>query len=446
MKNRNKITRLFLLLFVLSICGGTVFAGGQQTADEERPITLTWMKHGSPSGIDNRSKLLFEVFPELAAKYRLEPVIAGPKSDDVLRKLRLGFAAGETPPDLVMLQYYQLKEFVRSGVLADVSDIYKPVWDDVPQAALDVVTVDGKQWGGVIQLKSKLWFYRDDLFNKAGIRVQDVITTSDVIAAGKKLQAAVPGSNIWNLGPNFASNAHYNFDMIISGNGGQLWSDARKEYVVDTDPGVRAAFEDLRKIYRAGITASIDDWTPDWEQGFADDTIASTMIAIWFRDHSYLPQWAPDQQGNWAVTTWPEIGGTKNGGGSQGGAGITVVPAASKHIEGAKEVLRSLLLTKEGSLAHYRLVPTSFPTFYPAINDPEVRKPDSYFGDSLYPAILKSFEVFKLAPTTPATAMEYSIMNEHLQEYVLGDISLDEILSRAKKELDTQIGNPWELF
>jgi len=423
------------------------FAEGKDEAPTVTPgarTTVTWMKSGSPSGIEARRDLLFNAFPELGNKYALEAVIAGKSANDVNQKLRLSLAAGAEIADLVMLQSPVMKEFVLSGVLEDVSDVYKPVMSDVPQAVRDAVTFNRKQWGFVIQIKSKLWFYRKDMFDGAGIDPDKVVTTDDFIAAGKKLQAKYPGSYIWNLGPNFGTAAHYNFDMMLSGNGGQLWDEKKKMYVVDTDPGVRAAFEDLKKIYASGITAPIDDWTPDWERGFADNKIASNLTVVCFLDNAYLPKWAPGQAGKWAVTTWPRIGNAR--GGSQGGAGVTVVTSKAKNKVGAKEIMKFLFLTKEGILAHYKAVPTSFPTLESAIKDPSVSKPHPYFGESFVPAMMKSLDSFKLSPTTPATDLEFQIMNQALQKYVLGNLPLDQVLAEAKKNLETQIGNPWELF
>lgn len=448
---RNRLTRRVAWAVLALALAAWIVPAGFATGKEETPTvtpgartTVTWMKSGSPSGIESRRDLLFKTFPELGNKYALEAVIAGKNSSDVNQKLRLSLAAGAEIADMVMLQYPVMKEFVLSGVLEDVSDVYKPVMSDVPQAVRDVVTLNRKQWGFVIQIKNKLWFYRKDLFDAAGIDPEKVVTTDDFIAAGKKLHAKFPDSYIWNLGPNFGTAANYNFDMMLSGNGGQLWDEKKKMYVVDTDPGVKAAFEDLKKIYASGVTVSIDDWTPDWERGFAGSKIASNLTVVWFRDNAYLPKWAPEQSGKWAVTQWPRIGNAR--GGSQGGAGITVITSKAKNKVGAKEIMKFLFLTRDGILAHYKAVPTSFPTLNSAMKDPSVLAPHPYFGATLVPAIVKSLDSFKLSPSTPATDLEFQIMNQALQKYVLGNLPLADVLAEAKKNLETQIGNPWELF
>lgn len=200
----------------------------------------------------------------------------------------------------------------------------------------------------------------------------------------------------------------------------------------------------ILKNRQSGIVAPINDFTPDWERAFADGTLASTLSVIWFRDASYLPKWAPDQAGKWAVTQWPEIAGAV--GGSQDGAGLNVIPVKAKNKEGAKLIMEKLTLSKEGNIAHYLAVPTSFPINKEAIKDPRVQQADPYFGPSLIPAIEKSLEIFKVMPFTPASDREFQILNNALSKYLTTDISLDNVLKEAENDLKTQIGNPFELF
>lgn len=442
-------TVLVLGILVLSMplalfSGGVQESSSEQVMEPQEKITITWMKWGSPSGVESRRDLLFSTFPELGDKYILEPNIGGKKPSDIAQKLRLSMSANADIGDIVSITYPMLKEFATTGVLDDLTPLYDKVRGDVIPAAIDAVSVNGRQYAFPNQLKPKLWFYRKDMFDAAGIDPAKVITTDDFIAAGLKLQQKYPDSYIWNLGPNFGSAAHYNLGMLLSGTPAKFWDEDAEAYVVDTDPYIRRVFEDMRKIYRSGVLAPINDWTPDWEQGFANDTIASSLIAIWFRDHGYIPKWAPEQKGKWAVAEWPEIAGSV--GGSNEGAGLTVIPVTAKHPEAAKEIMSLLYLTTEGSLAHYQAVPTSHPNLKSALESPIVQEPDSFFGASLISAINSALDQFKLPETTPATDKENQIMNLAFQRYVLGNESLDTVLREAKKELDTQIGNPYELF
>lgn len=410
------------------------------TEKPKEKIKVTWMKWGSPAGVESRRDLLFKQFPELGDQYILEPVIAGKQPVDVAQKMRLSMAANAEISDVVNITYPMLMEFVLSGAIEDLSDVYAPYKDKLIPAALDCVTVNGKQYAFINQIKPKSWFYRKDMFDAAGIDPAKIKTTDDFIAAGKKLQSKYPKSYIWNIGPNIA---HYNLGMVLSGNNGKFINE-KNEYIVSKDPGVRAAFEDFKKIVKSGVVAPINDFTPDWEKGFADSTIASSLISVWFRDVAYLPKWAPDQAGKWAVAQWPEIGGAV--GGSNEGAGILVIPKKAKNKEAAKKIMELLTLSKDGNIAHYMAVSTTHPIHKEAMSDPRVKKADPYFGDSLNPAIEEALKSFKLMPSTPASDREFQIMNSALVKYLTTNISLDDVLKEAESELKSQIGNPFELY
>ena len=49
--------------------------------------------------------------------------------------------------------------------------------------------------------KTKIWYYRKDMFEEAGIDVAQVKTFEDYMAAGQKLRDTFPDSYIMNIGP-----------------------------------------------------------------------------------------------------------------------------------------------------------------------------------------------------------------------------------------------------
>ncbi len=131
---RIRLTRKAARAVLALALAAWIIPAGFATGKEETPTvtpgartTVTWMKSGSPSGIESRRDLLFNTFPELGNKYALEAVIAGKNASDVNQKLRLSLAAGAEIADMVMLQYPVMKEFVLSGVLEDVSEPVDPV-------------------------------------------------------------------------------------------------------------------------------------------------------------------------------------------------------------------------------------------------------------------------------------------------------------------------------
>lgn len=426
-----------LLVSLLAACSGG--AGSQpdsKAVSQEGKVKLQWMTWGNTEGPDKAIEALFAAYPDMQNKVEFEVVLGGQGDGNVAEKLRLALAANEKVPDILQFNRLQIPEFASAGVLADVSEIYKDNADNIYPSIVDLISYEGKQVAFPTEAKTKIWFYRKDIFDQAGIDPRQVKNLDDFIAAGKKLREQFPNSYIWNMPKNFGG---YYTGMVLSGNGGKFWDAGQKKYVVDTDPGVRKAFEAFKKIKDANITVEIADFTPDWEKGFADSTIVSTPLSNWFKN--FLPKYAPDQAGKWAAAEWPIVGDAD--GGSENGAAMFVVMDKSPHKDVAIDLLSKLALTKEGRLAWYK-TRSIFPPIKDAANDPLIQQPHPYFGETLPKVEAQTLEKVKVFPYTPSSSLEFTIVNGYLAKYISGELALDDALKRAQKDLETQIGNPFK--
>ncbi|CAM5428143.1 hypothetical protein SGLAM104S_07304 [Streptomyces glaucescens] len=80
----------------------------------------------------------------------------------------------DNAPDL--FEFHPQIQLVRSGQVADLTDLVEPVKDDFNQADIASHTVDGKIYGIRMIDDPQFFFYRKSLFEKAGV---DVPTTLD---------------------------------------------------------------------------------------------------------------------------------------------------------------------------------------------------------------------------------------------------------------------------
>ncbi|TVY07504.1 ABC transporter substrate-binding protein [Paenibacillus cremeus] len=420
---------MMLLSMVLAAC----------TDSEDKPangkVKLTWMVWGSTETVEKATESLFKAYPEMKDKVEIEGLVGGAGDPDVAKKLRLALAANEDMPDIVMLNRTQLTEFAEAGILEDLTDVMKPVQGNLTQAAIELASYKNKFVTFPYEVKTKVWFYRKDMFDEAGIDPSKVKNIDDLIAAGKKLREKFPNSYIWNLGKQIAG---YDLGMIVSGNGAKF-TDDKGEYVIASDPGVRKAFEMFKQLKDSGVTVDINDFTPDWEKAFANGTIASSLISNWFKN--FLPKYAPDQAGKWATAEWPILADAD--GGSEAGGSIFVIPAKGKHKKEAKEVLSKLLLTKQGALA-LNEIRSITPILKDALQDPQITQPHKFFGATLPQTEAKALEKVKVFSFSPAADLERSTMNEALSKYLTGGGTLDQILKQAETDLKNQVGNPYK--
>jgi ABC-type glycerol-3-phosphate transport system substrate-binding protein len=396
-------------------------------------VTIKVMVFGSTEEYKTMLGILKDAHPEIAKKVDFEIVLGGAGDFDVAQKFRLALAANDNMPDMIRLNYTQVPEFAVSDVLMDIGGNIEPIKDTIIPGVLEVMKYDGKFIAYPYEVKSKIWYYRSDIYAECGVDPAAVKTVDDFIAAGKKIQAKYPNKYIENYS---VPASQYDLMMQLSGNGGRF-CDEKGNYNIASDPNVRKAFETIKKLKDSGVAANIADFSPDWQKSLADGTIVSQLIGNWFKKH--IPNWAPDQAGKWALALWPEEIRV----GSEAGAGVFVVPKASKNKELAADILTKLsfdeAVLKQLFDKQYRL-----PLLKKAVTDPYYLAPNKYFGETMAPVDYKAMNLMKVYPYTPAASQEIKIVVQYLGDYLAGKASLDEALQKAEKDLKNQIGNPFK--
>lgn len=433
-----------LTIGLLTGCGkedkDTSGSGGKsaEKSDSAEKEKFTIMGWGDPSDLQKYVDAAFEAYPELAEKYEPEIMIAGKGDVDVYAKLRLALTSGEELPDIVQINRTGLPEFAAAGVLEDLTEVVGEYEDNLNNGAKALAKYEDTYLGIPYEVKTKLWFYRQDIFEELGIKAEEVKNLDDFIAAGKKVQEKYPDSYMWDIGTNIQT---YNIGMILSGNGAKF-TDDEGNYIVASDPGVKKAFEVFKDIKDAGISMNVGGWTPDWKQAYADGSLVSTPSGDWLKN--FIPQYAPELAGKWAVAQFPEMGDAV--GGSEAGGSLFVVPKDAEHKEAAIEVFSKLWLTSEGNFAFRNQEgrESFLPLTLDAMEDESLMKADPYFGESLMKAEVEALKNYKVFDFTPASDLEFTILNQYLDEYLNGNLPLEEALEQAQTDMVNQIGNPFD--
>lgn len=441
MKKTRKILSVALasvMALSLAACGGSdKGADNKEEAATGEKITLTGMTWGATDNAEKITEELFAANPELAEKYEIEWVIGGANDGEVAEKVRLALSANEPIADFVQLNYTQIPEFAESGVFEDTTAYLDEYKDQLMDGALEVASYQGNNVAFPFELKPRVWFYRQDLFEEAGIDVNDVKTTDDLIAASQKIQEKHPDTYIWNLGQNASP---YQFYLALSGNGAKF-SDEDGNYCINTDEGTKKVLEDYKKMVDAGVVMDVSDWTPDWENSINDESIISSLSAGWLAQGTFLPTYASNQEGKWAAAAWPEIGGSV--GGSDAGGSVFVIPSFSAHPEEAGEFVSALTLSKEGSKAIFDVIAAT-PINKETLKMDEVKAPNEFFGSSLYDAQVKGLEQLKIFNYSPKADAETTIVMEYFIKAIYGDMSIQDALDAAQNDLETMLGNALE--
>jgi cellobiose transport system substrate-binding protein len=170
--------------------------------------------------------------------------------------------------------------------------------------------------------------YRKDLFAKAGLptdrdQVSALWRTWDAfIETGRRFEAAKTGAHWVDAATNM-------FNPILAQQP-QGYYDESDKLIMDTNAGVRQAWDTTVRMIEAGQSAKLTAFTNQWTSGMQKGTFATIACPAWML--GYIKENAPKTQGMWDIAAVP--GG---GGGNWGGSFLTI-PKQSKHPKEAYEL------------------------------------------------------------------------------------------------------------
>jgi ABC-type glycerol-3-phosphate transport system substrate-binding protein len=429
---------MVLSILILAMTAGCGKSSGSAEGITGSKKTLRVMIWGSTESSNEYLKYFYEQFPDFAAKCNVEYSVGGTGDDTCAEKMRLALASGESIADINQLNYTQIAEFARAGALTELDDLLAPFRNDMLTGFRLLSEYNGKPYAVPASIKAKLWYYRKDIFDQAGVNPADVKNLDDFITAGKKIQAVDPKYRMWTLAN---SQPMYQYMMVLSGTDAKF-SDDNGNFQLTTNPNFRKILEAYRKLKLSGVVADVPEWTPDWEKAFADEVLVSYPNATWLSLSQFLPKYAgPSQQGKWHAAQWPSFIGET--GGSEAGGDIYVVPTYSLEKELAKEFMNLRFLTADGYFLQQKVGVATVPAMYSWADDPRAKIPDPYIGGNYVGETVKSIETFKIFPWDPAAQLELDIIGPYFDGAINGTMTIDAALRDAQSDLENQIGNPW---
>jgi ABC-type glycerol-3-phosphate transport system substrate-binding protein len=413
---------------------------------------IRYMVWGRPDDVGWAHQALVAAHPDEAKKYTIEPLVGGVDDLQVAEKFRLMLSAGGADmPDIIRLNRIEVPEFAEAGVLTDLSEWMKPFTGDMIDSAKALASYKGQYVAVPLTLKGKIWFYRRDLFDKAGVDPDKVTTIDDFVALARTFHAKLPDSyahNIKATAPSFLySNVITAFAPV------SLYDRQAKKFVIDSNPAFRTAFDVIHKLADPQVSAPVDYGTPDFASYFATNAIGSILIDDWFI--RFLPLYAPEQQDLWRAHAWPTTGDSNKGGDS--GGGVVVIPKQAKNAQAAFEYLSSIFLNKQGSIEALNSV-TYTPYITSARADvlsmPKPTTPNSntklpfptvYFGDNYFQVEFAALDRLTVIDYDQSATKEFGIMSDWGQRVLAGQASVDQAVSGLQADLQSQIGDPYQV-
>ena len=426
---------LALMMVVCTILGIV----GLASAEEKTKLTI--MVWGQTATMEMAVTSILENNPDFAAKVDIEVITGGSGDPEVAEKYRLALASNVPCADIIQLNYTQLSEFAGVGAVVPLDDVFEPVWDDMLGAAQILSTYNGQIVAAPGAINTKLYYYRKDIFDECGVDPKTWETVDDMIAGAKKIQEKYPDYYIYNMS-HTAGAQDYGLYMLFTSFDGKF-VDEEGNYILNTDPGVRKAFETLKKLYDSGICYDATDFTSGWEYGLANGTLIGQLTSNWFR--YFVSTYAPDAAGKWAACEWP----TEIRKGSEAGGSVYVIPTFCTNVELSKEFLRLLRADSEMQDIQFydnNTVPVLTSSFEKIIERAEhpflIGNGEESYWETEYYCFNNGY--YSIFPYTPKAAAEMVIVNAYSTKFFSGEMDLDTMLNELTMDLQMQIGNPFE--
>lgn len=214
-------------------------------------------------------------------------------------------------------------------------------------------------------------FYRVDLFEEAGVDLEDIETWDDYIDAGKQIKEAT-GVDMLPIEV-YSSDRIYN--MLINQLGASYYTENDEINIASAES--QQAMEVIKKMYDSGIVANANDW--DAMAGLvANGDVATIPLGVWYS--GTIMDQAPDLEGKWDAFRLPafEEGGTRAA--NLGGSDL-IIPSSTDNPELAyafAEYFITDVNTQVEALREYGLFPSLIETY----DDPFFEEAVPYFNDS----------------------------------------------------------------
>ncbi|HET6357254.1 extracellular solute-binding protein [Streptomyces sp.] len=288
---------------------------------------------------------------------------------------------------------------------------------------------DGQILGLGTDVGPEAMCYRTDLFKQAGLptdRTQLAAkwsTWDGYLALGKEYKKKAPAKSAWvdSIGSLYA---------IMVGQQKERYYDASGKLIYENNPAVKAAWDASTDAAQAGLSAKLDQWSPQWNQAFSAGSFATMPCPAWML--GYIKGQAGDAgKGKWDIAKLPE------GPGNWGGSYLSI-PRAAEHKKEAYELIQWLtapeqqakLFTKQGN----------FPSSTGAIAKVAAAK-DPYFSDAPIGQIFG--DAAKAAPVQVLGVHDKNVADQitnALSEVERKGTSPDKAWSTAKKNVENATG------
>ncbi|MFG2820501.1 ABC transporter substrate-binding protein [Kitasatospora sp. NPDC048365] len=365
-------TATVLCVTLLAACGSSGDKGATAAdANDGKPVSLTFW--GWAKGTKDVVAAFNASHPNIQVTF--EEIPSGNAGG--YAKISNAVKAGNAP-DVFNVEYPQLPDFVSQGAVQDIS---KLVSADLKKKylsqAVDLTTLGGSTFALPLDAAPQAFYYRKDLFEKAGVAAPK--TWDEFRTAAEKLKAADPNTRIATFFPDDPSTV----EALSWQNGAHWFATAGDTWKVDLAGAETKKVTDYwQKLISDDLVRSMPSFSQQWTASLQKGETAGYVGAAW--GGGVLKGTVPDASGKWAVAPVPTWDGQPASG--MLGGSTFAVSKDSKKAKAAVEFATWATTTPEGIQAR---IATGTSSMFPAAPDlvPVAKaafKTDFYGGQDIY--------------------------------------------------------------
>lgn len=415
---------------------GAADAGGSGAAGDPRKGSITvWSWQGPAAELKALIPEFNKAFPDV--RVTVED-IGNPAIWD---KITAGLAAGgQGLADVLHIGVDYLPGYVERfpGGLADLAPLGATAHKGAFAAGLwQTVCPDGNRVNALPwEANSAGFYYRADLFEKAGIDVDALQTWDETIEAGKQLKART-GAHLLGIDKPASQPDAANFFQMLLQLQGAFYFDLEGRITLDSFEAVRAMTL-IKTMNDAGLVSDLAGGWNALMSSLKRGTAAVLPWPTWFG--GIIEEQVPAEAGKWKVRLPPAV---RRGGATAATVNSThlAVAGSSRHQAAAWSFVEFALTRPASQVSIYRGKGIA-PALLKAYEDPLFHQPSAFFSGQ------RKGEVFLSALKAPGPAVNYTadyaralkLVTDAQSQVLLKGADPAKVLGEAAAELARQTG------
>ena len=224
---------------------------------------------------------------------------------DSREKVTTTYLAGsyDDLPDALMLDPANLMELVKGGMIKDETSYVTPLLDKMVAGAANDAKWQGKICALPDSVRPQELFYNKNIFDKYGIKAEDIKTIEDYVNVGRVLKQKSsgkvylsyidPGPNTWR---------YWGRRGLMPQANAKIWDD-QGNIVIGSDKGTKLAFGTLNTMYSEGMLLKSAIMKPALYDSIRKGEVATFYIGAFWDE--FMRKNVSDCAGQWRVMPAP---------------------------------------------------------------------------------------------------------------------------------------------